>query len=712
MAALEDLKESNIDIAGLSVGNEGWKGAVAGALAGCFGIVLPGIGGAIAGSALSSEAEKKIKEVEKIAHEIEKVAETNGKNAVNAGKLSSADFNKNVKIGAKGIIGGAILGALFGPFYGAIKGHQLEELRNELEEKLEELDKIVKAEAKRQGKVANESNESSEETVVDTPVEGEVKTTEATTEAPDEEAATADVATTSEVTTDTTATSATDVAPGADPIADAVPVTDTTNEVTTDPTGEVTETTAEETPVVDPVVQEQAETTEVEVAQAETAETTPETTEVENAADEVEDEIVEEEMGEVDAIDDTAEDADEDVEKLVNASEALEGIVAVLDAAIQRGGLDVFGASLARNNLNTITTSLKVRPMVIPAMEDMETPLAKVEAASGTKDQIVKFIKRILDTLKQAFDRFSAWTTEIYKRLTNAFMAIEKRAATLLSKAQSATMKEGAIDSDGLRKKLISNGKVTSDVPDLIDRLGKLALILNNPKTYDAYLEVIDLCEQMSKDPSKEEELRGKISGLLSQWASTMEKLNDKNSTFDFKVAGNDVSKSFGFAMLNNEDLSVTIPSGADGVRMLSSRSVQRSGDASGEVQALSQAEAIALCKSVAEIAKAIRESGESNKGGVQELVSEIKKRKETIAAIIVATEKSVLEENNMEMTKMRKAVLFVNTAFLAVPKLPVHAINKALPRNLQTALDYVAASIGDEATTAVADTTPKQLAA
>jgi hypothetical protein len=410
-------------------------------------------------------------------------------------------------------------------------------------------------------------------------------------------------------------------------------------------------------------------------------------------------------MGEVETIDAQAADVDDDVEKLNVATEALEGCVGILDAAIQRGGLDVFGSSLLRNNVNTVTSMLKVKSMTLPALEDLETPTAKIDGAATAKDGIVAFIRRMMEALKQAFVRFGQWITETYKRLTNAFIAVERRAETLAQKVKAAKMVEGKISNKSLSAKMTVNGAEVKDLAQLIDRLGKLAATLNDPKTYAGYLEALDLCEQMIKDPSKEQEIRGKISAALSGWAGQMAKLND--GQIPFHVKGESASNTFNIAMLNNQILKTSIPTGADGVRLLSSTVVEGTGSSAGDIEALDQKAAEAICAKVAEVAKTVRESGESNKGGAKELINEIQKRKDTLAAMITATEKAVMEDSGIEATTVRKIVLFINTAFLAAPKLPVHAINKALPRNLNAALDLVAASIAG-----AAEPAPKQLAA
>lgn len=724
IAALEGFKEDTINVDGLNAANEGWKGAVGGFVSGMFGIG-PVSTGAVVGAALKNTVAQKKKEIELLAKEIEKAALDNGKSAVSSGKLSSEDFTKHVKVGSEGIIKGYILGTLFGPIYTAIKGSELEDLLGQLKAKTEDLDKILAAEAKKQGKPATESNEDDvDPDAVDKEPKKDAADTTATGD--DATAATSEVSTDQEGSatdgaTDTTTPQEGDVPtdgtpdPTADPAATAEgdPTGDATTEI--DPaTGEpVTEpitdgvdpdaTTAEGDPAAvdengDPVVGT-GNATDDENASAATAAVS----EVEGAPDadlgdgeteQADSEVVEEEMGDVDAITDLAEDADEDVEKLTNATEALEGIVSVLDAAAQRGGLDVFAATLLRNNLNTVTTNLSMRPLMIPALEDMGEVSTKIDGANTTKDQIVAFIKRILEALKQAFNKFGEWVTEIYKRLTNAFIAIERRAQKLAEQVKASQMKTGPLETKSLAEKLSVNGELVTDLPGQLDKIANMATYLNDPKSYSLYLEAIDLCEQLVKDPSKSEEIRGRISEVLAKWATAMQKSAD---SYTRASADKSKAETFTLGLLNAQLLNVTIPSSAENIRILNSTTVKY-GIAEGTPEALSQADAIAVCEKVAQLAKEIRESGEANRGGVKELIGEIQKRKDTIVAIAAA---AAVSDNESEAA--RKVIVFVNTLFMTAPKLPVHAINKALPGNLNSALDYVAASIGGKEANAVA---------
>lgn len=420
--------------------------------------------------------------------------------------------------------------------------------------------------------------------------------------------------------------------------------------------------------------------------------------------------VVDEQMDAIDNIDDQAEDVNDDVEDLTVATEALEGCVAILGASIERGGLDVFGASLLRNNVNTVTNLLKRKPMLLPAMEDMETPSARIGAASDAKDGLVAFIKRMLEALKQAFVRFGQWIVETYKRLTDVFVAIERRAQKLGETVKTSTMKEGALDSKGLAAKLQIRGATVEDLKSTLSSIGSFARYANDPKSYKHYLEALDLCEDMVKNPEKAEEIRGQVSQKLAAWGDEFHRSASKFKleAVDGKPVDDSGVQRFGVALLGNQTTEIVIPATAEKIGAMSAATHDLSNTGEpGAVEALDQTTAQAICQQVAELAKALRESGDSNKGGVKELNAEIAKRKDTMVALMSA------KSSDSESSELvRKVALFVNTFFMSAPKIPAHAINKAMPRSLQAALDYVAASIGGAAEKSAAPADAKKLPA
>lgn len=424
---------------------------------------------------------------------------------------------------------------------------------------------------------------------------------------------------------------------------------------------------------------------------------------------ETESEEVELEMDQVDELEEKADDVNDDMSKLEVAAESLEGCVSILDAAAQRGGLDLFGAAFLRNNLSTVSKSLKTKPLMIPALEDMETPSAKIDGANTAKQQIIDFIRRIITAIKAGVDQMVQWAIDIYKNLTNAFVAIERRAEKLSETVKGSKMVEGQINSKALAAKLTVNGEVVKDLPKTITTLGTLAKYLNDPKTYDSYLEAIDLCEEMIKNPEKSEEIRGKISEVLKRWGEELGKHTD-NVTFEAREGFGRTSPAvkgvvqnsqvFTTPLLANQRLEIAIPDSAEGIRLLGA-AVGNSTDAkpaNAEVPALTQQEALTLCKNVADIAKAAREDADASRGDVKKLLDAIKKRKDVITGMANSLNDTILKESGVSSEGARKAIIFVNALFMGTAKLPIHAINKALPRNLNFALDYVGQSVAGAA--------------
>ena len=269
-------------------------------------------------------------------------------------------------------------------------------------------------------------------------------------------------------------------------------------------------------------------------------------------------------------------------------------------------------------------------------------------------------------------------------------------------------MKEGKIDNKSLATKMIAVDEPVTDLADFLTKLADAAKYLNDPKTYKLYLDAIDKCEEMAKNPEKSEEIRGEISTILDKWAEEISK-HGKDQTmqarFTAALSGNSAEhtaskmvKFFAVPLLNAQGLLVTIPESAEGINGLSANvrdAVKK--PTAGDLNALDQAAAEKVCQAVIQIAKEARESSVNNKGGVKELISEIEKRKTTIVAMANAAGEKMGESAGVPES-VRKAIAFINTMLLSAPKLPVHAINRALPRNLGYALDYVAASLGGAA--------------
>ena len=707
VAALEELNEAQA-VANLTAATEGWKGAVGGFAAAALGFSVAGVGQIAVGAGLANEVEKKKAEIEKISREIEKAAMDNGKKAVSEGKLSAEDFKKEVSVGAKGVLRGAIYGTLFSGIYGAIKGSELEDLMAELKTKCAELDRILEkgkqtgevtekgvkggakpaAKPKAGSKVAKEDNEGEDDAAAAAAADDAGAAADPAADDTAAAAAAGDDAASAAGADDAAAAGADDATATTDD-AGAAAAADDTGAATDDTAAAGADDTAgaDDAAAVDPAVADDAGAAAAADSAVAQVDATGEAGEV--VADAVpgdaEAEVVEEQMSEVDQIEDKTNDVNEDVEKLEAATESLEGCVAILDAAAQRGGLDIFGASLLRNNINTVTGSLKVKPLMLPALEDMETPSSKIDGANSAKDQIVAFIKRIIEAIKSAFVRIGEWVVETYKRLTDAFVALERRAEKLAERVKSGKMKEGAIDNKHLASKLCVAGQPTTDVLAVLTNIANVAAYLNDPKAYKGYLEALDLCEEMVKNPEKEEEIKGKISEQLVAWAGELSKKAEK----EYKPQGEEKSAVF-LWLLGNQGLKVRLPSSTKDLGAFESTvtNIDASSDAA-TVEALDQAAAEKVCAKVIEVSKAVRESAAGSKGGVKELTTEIAKHKDTLNALLTAKLK-----DEQVGPAMRQIAVFINTIALKASSMPVHAINRALPRNLSVALDYVAGSI------------------
>lgn len=411
-------------------------------------------------------------------------------------------------------------------------------------------------------------------------------------------------------------------------------------------------------------------------------------------------ETVETELSEADDIGDDMEETSDDVENLDIAAESLENLIAGLESAMETGGLDYSGAIIARNNLNTVTRFLKVNSLVVPALEDMESPSAKINAASTMKDSIVKFVQNIIKAIKDAAMRFADWIVQTYKRLTNANVAMQARAEKLLERVKASEMKTGNIDNAKLAAALVAESKPVTDLATFASGMAKAVQFMNNPSTYKGYLDALAQCEEMLKEPAREEEVRGKISETLNKWSEDFEK-HAVNITgyarssgakgIGAKVVEN--TKMFGIPLLNNEAVYVTLPDTAEGIGLLNAITQQLEGaPAVTSVTALDKAEATKLCELIISIAKDAQKSAEDNRGGVKELIAAIDKQKTTTLTMLDHLVNGKEESDH----PVRKASIFVAKMLTSSARLPVHALNRAVPRSMGAILDLVAASLGD----------------
>lgn len=699
-ALTDDTGTAVAQVAELNTANEGFVGGLLGFLIGGASWVIP-FAAPGAGAAAAMHANQLKADIKKITEAIQKAAIDNGKKAVAEGKLSAEDFKQIERASFGTIFQGALLNTLFGPIYGAIKGSEIEDLQKELKKKCEELDKVL--------------TEAAQTTAKSVKATGKVKPAKEDNEGEDAKAAAAAAAAgeggEGGAGEEGAATPAAGEGEGG---AAATPAEGTTGEGAAPadgagaPTeggegGEGTPATPAEGEGAAAPAEGGAGADDVAAAQAAAAAASQVDASgeppVTDDTGEAEAEVVETEMEAVDAIVEQTEDVGEDVEKLEAATEALEECAALVGAAAQRGGLDYFAASSVRSHLRTVTKSLKVDELMIPALEDMESPSAKVDAAMNTKDQIIAFIKRIMATIRSGFERLGQWIVETYQRLTNAFSAVEARATKLAEKVEAASMKEGKIESAAVATGMIfSQGAPVAgaEASKALATMIKQATFLNNPRAYTPYVKILEVCEELAKNPEKSEELRGKMAGLFDSWFNEFKKNTAPGNSSVSITENGPQNAAFVMPMFGAKALCVAIPQNAEQLNGMVSAEFS-SGSKADSVDALDQATAKKLCAEVADFAKSLREGISASQGGVKEITDGIKKQKEVLLGALDAASRTAVESGDLTESQ-RKAVMFINKVLFVAPKLPVHVVNRALPRSLNYVLDYVAASIAGKA--------------
>lgn len=658
---------------GLSVANEGIGGLALGMIIGSTGYI-PGWGLAL-GANTANAINATRKEIQKVVAQIEKQAQIDGKSALDDGSITKKEYEEFISGANKSsIVLGALGGQFLGPFYGAVKGDELEELHRRLGELTKKLKKEIDT---ANVKPANESGD-----------EADAATAAAATEAPAAEApadaapveaeAPAEEAPSEDAPTEGEAAPADETAPAA---AEAEAPAEAPAEGEAAPTEEApADTPVDETIPAEgesePVAGEEADPSVGDVSDAAAAGADEVVGDVGEEADAAISDEIEDQLGEVEQAGGEIADVESDVETMNDALESLDNCSAILRASIQRGGLDQFGGALLRNNLNTVTRTLKIRPLPLPALEDMEDPSAKIDAADTANAQVTGLMQNISNTVREGLSRFGKWIADTTAQLTDVYARLEKRADLLGQRAQAAEGdKGGEVTVSGLS----AGGQPVQNLVKYLQDLEKTVLALGNAQTYDGYIQLLDTAEELVKTPAESEALAAKATQQLLAFRKKLAQV----------VKSNGDQLSVGF--LGNRSVVITVPADLHELAQFSAK-VQKDGEAQdSNVPALKQKEVISLCAKVKEMAAAYRSSMAEASG----MVKQLNKRISDKMGVIVDLSSRLDAKDGESGGNLRKVANWVSRIVMTSAKLPVHAVYAEVPRTLSIALDCASKSIG-----------------
>lgn len=664
-------------------------------------------GGGKYGAEKAAEVSSIKQEIEHICQKIYEVSQDAGKAAVKEGKLTAADFKKDFPANADEVKKGLLRGLFLKGWYGASKNNELAELKKKLDAKMAELDSALKAAVT----PANESTDDADaaaaatagegaeggEAVAATPEAGVEVTTPAEGDAAEPAPAAAEAgaeagseggeAAGSDATAGAEGTEATDAEAGAS-AADGGEVAEGAEAA---PTGDAEAAAAVDAAASADAGAEAAEAAPADLSPAE--QTDPAATEVTDAVVDAPSVVEGEGEGEPDLAAAEAEQVDaglaqvdaeqaelasvsDDMETLNAANESLENCSAILAQSLQRGGLDAVAGALARNNVNTVTRNLKIRSLPLPALEDMESPEARIDATSTAKSQVDALIATVSNTVRTGLERFMKWLSGITAQLTDVYTRLEKRADLLAQRAGNAT---GDKTGDVSAKGLVAGGSQVANVSKFLTDMEKTVTTLGSSRTYAHYVDLLGTAEEMVKSADRADELGAQ---------ATQELLAFRR---DIGSAARDSGDEPQVHFLGNRTVKFSVPGSLDALDAFKS-SVEAGEVGEGSQAALKQKEVVALCEQVKAMAGRFRQSVAESNGTVKALNKQITDK----MGVIVDLSKR-LDSAGEGQSMSSKVSTWISRIVGTSARLPVHAVYAEVPRTLSIALDFAAASIGDQ---------------
>lgn len=384
-------------------------------------------------------------------------------------------------------------------------------------------------------------------------------------------------------------------------------------------------------------------------------------------------------IGEVDSAAGQIADVESDVETMNEALESLDNCNAILRRSIQRGGLNQDGAALLRNNLNTVTKTLKIRPLALPALEDMEDPSAKIDAADTAASQVTGLMQRISETVRGGLKSFGEWIANTTAQLTDVYARLEKRADLLGQRAANAEGdKGGEVEAVGM----VAGGQPVQNLVKYLQGLEKSVVALGQAQTYDSYIQLLDTAEELVKDPAQAEELAA---------TATKQLLAFRKKIASVSAQGQGENAGGAVHFLGNRSVQFSIPGDLNDLAGFSSKTVSGGEAQTGSVPALKQKEVVAVCGKVKELAGNFRQSLAEANGNVKQ----INKRITDKMGVIVDLSSRLDPKDGESGGSVRKAANWVSRIVTTSSKLPVHAVYAEVPRTLTIALDFASKSIG-----------------
>lgn len=409
------------------------------------------------------------------------------------------------------------------------------------------------------------------------------------------------------------------------------------------------------------------------------------------------------EMADVDAVAEKAEGASEDLEKLQSATEELSSTVDILQASLQRGGLDPYGSMLLRRNLRMALESIDQdqNSILLPALEDAETPSSRMGMVGDAIDAIKKFLARIGKAIADGFKKFTAWLGEIMAKLTSAFAGLKARATRLKEMAKGAEMTDQIV-SKGVLKSFVFGNTLTKDFFKASQEYCDAAKVLADASTYEGYLSALGAMEKGVKDNKTSEEIEVAVNAELTKLYESVSKVSKRYLILfgEHQYRGSAQREMDSARMVlsgpGNRVNVLWIPTSLKDIGALGATTARLESVAPpSAVPALDEKQAIALCDKIIETCDWFQSSASATKQSAARFSEEVKKQSDAIMVHVnAAIETRDTDKGPVQATMARSVGSWVSRMGYSLPKLPCYAVSRSAPGAMGDILDVVAASI------------------
>lgn len=411
-------------------------------------------------------------------------------------------------------------------------------------------------------------------------------------------------------------------------------------------------------------------------------------------------EVIAEEMQEVEETSEKVDGAAEDLEKLQQATESLNTTIDILNASMQRGGLDPYGSALLRQNLKMSLESIgqDSGAILLPALEDADSPSSRMGMVGDAVEAIKRFLARIAKAIADGFKKFVSWLGEVWGKLTDAFARLKSRAEKLKAMAKGAEMTD-TITSKGVLKAFVFGAQKVDDFSKAATEYCEAAKVLGDASTYDSYISALQAIEKGVKDNKSAEEIEVAANAELKKMYDKIKGVSKRyliifNESY---VRGAASSASGGANMaMSAPGARVTMiwtPTSLKEIGGLASANAPTSTNESTlPEKALDEKQAIALCDKVIATCDWFQKAAKGNKESAAKFAEEVKKQSDTIMVHVNAAIDANKEPGDQSV--FRSVGNWVSRATYSLPKIPCFTVTRAAPGALSSILDVVAASI------------------